>query len=189
MLKKVLPVLFVLGILALALPLGVAAYSGYGPEDGERLAMGAGLGGPGGWRGGGVSLVDATAQATGLSEDAVIAALESGETFAAIAEDAGVSPQEIVDVVIAARSAGIQAAVDDGRITQEQADEMLSEMADHLLDQLQQPWTPNEGYGAGRRFGRGMGHGSGAPAGRGQGRGRAMGAGRGFDGNCPLDES
>lgn len=192
MLKKVLPVLLVLGVLALALPLGVAAASGgYGPEDGERLAMGAGLGGPGGWRGGGMSLVDATAQATGLSEDEVITALTDGKTFAEIAQENDVSLQDIVDIVIAARSDGIQAAVDDGRLTQEQADEMLSEMSDHLLEVLQQPWTAHMGRSAAQGFGRGMSDGTGVTPGRGQGRGRGnMGAGRGLGTgvNCPLSE-
>ena len=137
MLKKVLPMLLVLGVVVLAVPMGVAAYAGPGPDGDVAQAMGAAFGRQGGWRGSGVSLVDATAQATGMNVADVIAALQSGK--ADIGAEAGISLQEIVDVVIAARKETLDSAVAEGHISQTQADQMLEEMAAHLLDQLITP--------------------------------------------------
>lgn len=187
MLKKVLPMLLVLGVVVLAVPMGVAAYTGSGPHGDVVQAMGAAFGRRGGWRGGGVSLVDATAQATGMDEADVIAALQSGKSYADIAADAGISLQEIVDVVIAARKEALDSAVAEGRISQAQADEMLEEMAEHLLDQLNQPWTARGGFGTdGAQQGYGR-MGGGRMAGR---RGNAgQGWGTGDPANCPYADA
>ena len=101
----------------------------------------------------GFSLVDATAEATGLTVDEVIAALQEGQTFAQIAEDQGVEPQAIVDAFLADRQAALEQAVADGRLTQEQADEMLAEMTEHVSERLDETWTP-QSFGGGR-MGRG----------------------------------
>ncbi len=136
MLKKVLPMLLVLGVVVLAVPMGVAAYAGPGPHGDVTQAMGAAFGRQGGWRGGGISLVDATTQATGMDEADVIAALQSVKSYADIAADAGIGLQEIVDVVIAARKEALDSAVAEGHISETQADQMLEEIADHPSDQL-----------------------------------------------------
>jgi len=112
-----------------------------------------GVGGGWAWGMGGFSLVDATAEATGLTVDEVIAFLEEGQTFAQIAEAQGVTPQAIVDAFLADRAAALEQAVADGRLTQEQADQMLEEMAEHIYEHLEQPWTPRD-FGGGR-MGRG----------------------------------
>ena len=108
----------------------------------------------GGWMGmRGYSLVDATAEATGLTVDEVIAELQAGQTFAQIATEQGVDPQAIVDAFVAERKATLDEAVADGRLTQEQVDQMLAEMTEHLSEQLDQTWTPgsfsNGGMGQG----------------------------------------
>jgi len=97
----------------------------------------------------GFSLVDATAEATGLTVDEVIAALQAGQTFAQIAEEQGVDPQAIVDAFLADRQAVLEQAVADGRLTQEQADEMLAEMTEHVSERLDETWTP-QSFGGGR---------------------------------------
>jgi len=97
----------------------------------------------------GFSLVDATAEATGLTMDEVIAALQEGQTFAQIAEEQGVDPQAIVDAFLADRQAVLEQAVADGRLTQEQADEMLAEMTEHVSERLDETWTP-QSFGGGR---------------------------------------
>lgn len=112
--------------------------------------------------------IDATAEATGLTEEEVIAALQSGQTFAEIAEAQGVDPQTIVDALLADRQAVLEQAVADGRLSQEQADWMLEEMAEHLSERLTQPWAPRS-FGTGW-MGMGMRHGR-------FGRGSRMGTG------------
>jgi len=101
--------------------------------------------------------VDATAEATGLTVDEVIAALQEGQTFAQIAEAQGVDPQAIADAFLADREAALAEAVNEGRLTQEQADQMLEEMTEHVSEHLEQSWTPRsfEGGRMGQgRFGR-----------------------------------
>jgi uncharacterized protein (DUF433 family) len=91
---------------------------------------------------GGYSLVEITAEVTGLSEDEVIAALEDGQTFAEIAEAQGVDSQEIVDAAIAEAESRLQEAVDNGRLTEEQMDQILERLAEELPERLQEPWQP-----------------------------------------------
>lgn len=157
MFKKSLPVLFVVGLVVLAFPLMVAARGGQPPADAPLYGADSsvtngsawrGGGQRGGWLTGGVSLVDATAQATGMAVEDVVAALQSGQTYADLAGEAGVTLQDIVDVVISVRADALAQAVVDGRFTQEQADLMLATMAEDLLARLNEPWT-SQGAGNG----------------------------------------
>jgi hypothetical protein len=91
---------------------------------------------------GGYSLVEATAEVTGLSEDEVIAALEDGQTVAEIAEAEQGDPQAIVDVVLAEHEDRLQEAVDAGRLTDERMTEILEEMEEQLTDQLEEVHEP-----------------------------------------------
>ena len=125
----------------------------YGSDHGGQM------GGGWGWGRRGSSLVDVTAEATGLSEDEVIAALQEGQTPAQVAEAQGVDSQALVDAFLAGREAALEQAVSDGRLTQEQVDQMLAEMSDHLSERVTQPWTPRS-FGAGRMGHGGFGHGS-----------------------------
>lgn len=112
----------------------------------------------------GSSLVDATAEVTGLTVQEIVAALEDGQTLAEIAESQGVDPQDIVDTFLADREATLAEAVAEGRLTEDQAEQMLEEMAEHLTEHLEEPWTPRAS-------------GSGASGGGGAGRGTRSGSG------------
>ena len=129
-----------------------------------------GMGGPGQGRGIGMrmgdpseSLVAVAAEQLGMTVDEVRAALSSGKTIEDLAEEKGVEPQAIVDEVLALRKARLDALVADGKLTQDQADTMLAQMAEHLAERIGQSFEP--GQGGGTRPGRGQ-----AP---GRGRGRA----------------
>lgn len=159
--KGLYVVLGTLGALFVLLgAVGVAYAQGPQPPMDNRPFIGGGpcgyagqMGGGWGWGMRGFSLVDATAEATGLTVDEVIAALQDGQTFAQIAEAQGVDPQTIVDVFLADREAALAEAVNEGRLTQEQADQMLEEMAEHVSERLEQSWTPQSFDGG--RMGRG----------------------------------
>ncbi len=86
------------------------------------------------------SLVEVTAEVTGLSEDEVIAALQEGQTFAEIAEAEGVDSQEIVDAAVAEAEDRLEEAVADGRMTEEQVALMLGRLAEDLPERLEQSW-------------------------------------------------
>jgi hypothetical protein len=73
-------------------------------------------------------MMDAFADALGLSVDTLEARLEAGETMADIAQSEGMSQEEFLTLMQDVRSAAIEQAVEDGLISQEQADWMLDHM-------------------------------------------------------------
>lgn len=91
---------------------------------------------------GGSSPIQAAAEATELSEKDVIAALRDGQTLAEIAEDQDIDPQDIVDVVLAQHRTRLQTAVDAGRMTVAEVEEMLAEIEEQVtarLDEIHEP--------------------------------------------------
>lgn len=143
-------------LVALALVLGAAslAYAqGPQPPEEERDFPsrqsegfdGRRPGGPGHPRGiRGYSPVEAAVEVTDLTKEEVVAALQEGQTLAEIAEAQGIDPQEIVDAFVSEHETRLQRAVEEGRLTQEQVDEMLEEMTERVTEHLEQPWTPRE---------------------------------------------
>ncbi len=107
------------------------------------------------WAGGNGTLLDVAAEALGLDRAELIAQLQDGKTLAQIAEERGVDPQAIADAFLAQRRAWLEAAVAEGRLTQAQADWMLSHMAEEIQDHLNEPFPMGFGYG----MGNGMGYG------------------------------
>ncbi len=187
MLKKSLPVVLLLGLVMLALPLTAMAQE-LPPEAAPRFGMLA-EGEPGGrgmrgfrFRGGGINPVEATAQVTGQAPADVIAALQDGQTFADVAEGAGVTLQAIADVIMAARAEALAQAVTEGRFTPEQADAMLEQMSEHLLDRLNAPWEPRHAGNGYALEGAQPRNGMGFRGGNAQGRGMMRGADAA---NCP----
>lgn len=165
--NKTLVIAGIVGALALLLGgVGVAYAQGPQPpaDDGPFYGRG-GFAGRGMLGGapmrGGYSLVEATTEITGLSEEDVIAALNDGQTFAEIADGAGVDPQDIVDAAVDEHEAWLQAAVDAGRLTEEQMEERLADIEEHVADQLDEIHEPRLfggvqfGGGLFRRFGNG----------------------------------
>jgi hypothetical protein len=110
------------------------------------------------------AMLEAIAKGLGLLPADLEARLEAGESISEVAESLGFSPDEFQALMVTARTAAIQQAVQDGWLTQEMADAMLERMAENN----------NAGYGfgfghcgdsngqsfGGRRGGRGMGGGS-----------------------------
>jgi uncharacterized protein (DUF433 family) len=134
---------------------GCGRFPGRGVFGGRPFGGGSMRGGP--LRGGHQGLVEVAAEVTGLSEDDVVAALEDGQTIAEIAEAQGVDPREIVDAAIAEAESRLQEAVDDGRLTEEQMDQILERLAEDLPERLEQPWQPRGPMGGVfGRFGEGF---------------------------------
>ncbi len=76
----------------------------------------------------------AVADALGMEADALIAALQSGQTLAEIAEAQGVDVQVVTDAMFAAAETHLAALVAAGTLTQAQADEHLAYMSDHMAE-------------------------------------------------------
>lgn len=131
--------------------LGVGAVAAHPPGPG-----GLGLGGPED------SPIAIAAEQLGMEPDALLTELQAGKTVAELAEANGISLDAIVDAVVTAHSERLATAVENGRITQEEADARLETLRTDLTERLSQPFEAGQGFG-GRGFGGrgGMGEGGG----------------------------
>ncbi|MBM4430685.1 MAG: hypothetical protein FJ026_10120 [Chloroflexi bacterium] len=100
---------------------------------------GGGFGGRGwGMMGGlGDTLVSVAAEKLGMTVEELRTELEADKTIADVAEAKGVGLATIVDAYLAAKEERVQQMVNDGRITQEQADKLLDGMREQVQKQLE----------------------------------------------------
>jgi len=150
----ILPIaaMLVLSLSAFAIgPTPPNSVSAYGQGYGMKIGMG--YANDSSWAGPQNSLVAVAAHVLGMSQSDLVAEL-SDKTIAQVAQEKGVALDKIVDAFLAPRVTALQSAVEDGRLTQAQADQMLAIMKTHVTEQLSEAWTPQ-----------GSGTGSGVPAG------------------------
>jgi hypothetical protein len=96
----------------------------------------AGIGGRGGHHGARLDLGTA-AGALDMTEEELRSALRAeGATLAQVAEDQGVEVQALVDALVQAHEERIAQAVEDGRLTQEQADERLADLEERVTERV-----------------------------------------------------
>lgn len=126
------------------------------------------------------------AEALGMTVDEILAAKSQGKTVAQIAAEKGITPEVLVEKILALRKAKLDALVQEGKITQEQANLALQAMEKNIEAMINQTCQGNcTGNPGSRRSGcqtRGgqAGNRSGAPQGTGRA-GRPTHAGT----NCP----
>jgi DNA-binding ferritin-like protein len=113
----------------------------------------------------GFSLVDTVAEELGLTAEFLRAELAESSTIADLAAERGVDLQTIIEALLVEHQAASNAAVEDGRLSQEQADAMQEHMAEHITEILENGWNAGpcgpDGMRGGRD-GRGMWHNDGA---------------------------
>jgi hypothetical protein len=111
-------------------------------------------GGPRGEHFRGSASFDVLAEILGMTTDEVREALAGGQTITELAEAQGVPLQDVADALVAAEAERLQQAVEDGRLTQEEADERLALMEENILERLESgergPGEPGGPCGAGR---------------------------------------
>jgi uncharacterized protein (DUF433 family) len=106
----------------------------------------------------GQEMLKVVAQTLGMEVDDLMAELRDGKTIADVAAEQGVSLDDIEAAILASIEAKLDQLVSDGKLTQEQADQILERVAEHIGDMLTKP-LPHPGRGQpGRRGGCG-GHG------------------------------
>ena len=88
-----------------------------------------------GHRRGGCNL-EAAADAIGIDEADLRGAIENGETIADVATANGVDAQAVIDAMVSAKADRIEAKVDSGRITAEQAADKLAELESRTSDRV-----------------------------------------------------
>ncbi|GAB4079264.1 hypothetical protein GCU67_14480 [Modestobacter muralis] len=123
-------------------------------EQADEVATtldGAGIGGHGGPGGHGGGRLDLTAAATalGMSEDELRTALDTeGTSLADVAGQQGVAVDTVVDALVAAVQADVAEHVQDGDLTQAQADERLADLEARVTERVQSDsWGPGPGRG------------------------------------------
>lgn len=112
------------------------------PADGERR-------GPG--RAGKLAVA---AEAIGIDVEDLRTQIRDGATVAEVAEANGVSSDAVVDAIVQAKLDRLAQAVEDGRLTQDEADEKALDIEDCVTTRLEEgrpdgPRGPSEGGGRG----------------------------------------
>jgi hypothetical protein len=124
-------------------------------EQADEVATTLDEAGIGGHRGGHGARLDLSAAATALdmTEDELRSALEpEGTTLAEVAEDQDVPVDTLVDALVQAEEERVAQAVEDGRLTQEEADERLADVAERVTERVNSAAPP---HGGGRHGGHG----------------------------------
>ncbi len=107
--------------------------------------------GPGWMRGfgrGGMSwagIEDEVLTLLGLTREQLIAERQAGKSLVQIAASKGISEQQLVDAILAAKRADLDQAVRDGRITQQQADWMYENMQQMVPQMVNQTGSGHTG--------------------------------------------
>jgi polyhydroxyalkanoate synthesis regulator phasin len=120
--------LVVVGVLAALMVGSALAQEPTPPDPLDRPLGGWGRGGFGRFGGDRWTMFDATAEALGLTPEGLFAELHAGKSLAEVAEAQGVDTEALQDAMHAARVDAIQQAVEDGTLTQEQADRLLDRL-------------------------------------------------------------
>jgi hypothetical protein len=80
--------------------------------------------------------LEAAAEFLGLTEAELRTALEDGQTLAEVAEAEGKSVAGLVDAMLAAATEELEQAVEDGRLTEAQKNEILATLEERITDKV-----------------------------------------------------
>jgi len=171
----------VVAILALTLSGTVFAAA---PEDTDTQTYCAGYG----WHGfheEGATCSEAVSELLGLTPEDLCDLRQEGESLADIAAERDITVDDLVATIIAEKVAVVQAKVDDGTITQEQADLMIQRMTERTELAVNRTTTGPAEWRMGSSYGRsGMGAGTGMANRWGNQNYTGTGAGYGDPENC-----
>ncbi|MFC2037425.1 hypothetical protein ACFLYD_05580 [Chloroflexota bacterium] len=90
--------------------------------------------------------ISVAAEQLGMSQQDLLDELKDGKSIADVAREQGVDPQTIADAYLAQLAENLAKAVEDGKLTQKQADWMWEQAEGRVTDQLDQTW---QGMGPG----------------------------------------
>ncbi|MDD4794932.1 MAG: hypothetical protein WCS74_04730 [Dehalococcoidales bacterium] len=150
--KRTLKMLAVgFGVVALAaLAVGTTVFADSPRGNGDPLTCddcgGAGL------HGVGITSSESVADLLGITTDELCGLRADGISLADIAVENGISLEALVEAVIADRAEAVQAMVDDGLITQQQADLMLERMTERVEVALTRTTTGPAEWGMGNKY-------------------------------------
>jgi uncharacterized protein (DUF433 family) len=81
--------------------------------------------------------LEVVAGALEMTVDELHEALKDGQTIVDLAEAKGVALEDVADALVVAETERLQQAVEDGRLTQEEADEKIAQMEANILEHLE----------------------------------------------------
>jgi uncharacterized protein YidB (DUF937 family) len=90
------------------------------------------------------------AEALGMTTEELQDALQDGQSVAEVAEAQGVDLDTVVDAVLAEIEERLDTLVENGRLTQEQADERLENARERVTERMNQTRTPGDRNGSDR---------------------------------------
>jgi len=115
--------------------------SGEGPGRFRGFGKGFAMGHA--FRGDGASL-DEVAELIGLTLDEIKQALEDGQSLAQVAEANGVSAEELTSTLLAGIEERVAQGVEDGKIDQAKADEILANAAERIEEMVNREGLPEK---------------------------------------------
>jgi polyhydroxyalkanoate synthesis regulator phasin len=113
---------------------GPKGHGAWGEDDGFRAPR------SGFWGRGAVSPIGVAAEELGVTAADLMAEIQAGKSIADVAGEKGVDVQAIVDAYLAQLGEVLDQAVQNGRITQDQADSMLEHAQETVPEMLENPW-------------------------------------------------
>ena len=128
------------GVLAGTAVAGAQTDGGRPPAEADRPPDGRGPG------------LDAAAEALGISVDDLRSKLEGGATIAQVAQQQGVDVQKVINAMVADATAHIDQAVQDGKLTADQADERKAALPDRITRLVNEGKPKGEGRGHGPKL-------------------------------------
>ncbi|MCP4138946.1 MAG: hypothetical protein GY755_01410 [Chloroflexi bacterium] len=87
-------------------------------------------------------------EALNMDEDALWEALEGSKNLADLAKDQGISQEKIIEAILAEEQTFIKEMVTEGELTQEEADEWISELDEEVKFFVEEGWDFEEFEGA-----------------------------------------
>jgi hypothetical protein len=121
-------------------------------DSGEVPIFGLGRGGPGHGHFGHFGDLDAAASYLGMTEAALRTELAEGQTLAEVAEAQDKSVDGLVDALVAAAKEDLQQAVEDGRLTDAQRDDIVATLGERITAKVngeRGPGRVGPGFGFG----------------------------------------
>jgi hypothetical protein len=87
-------------------------------------------------------LLDVAAEALGMTVAELVAELDDDTSMADVAAAQGIDTATLVDAVVAQAEEHMQAAVENGRLTREEADERLAQLREDVTTRINEPGLP-----------------------------------------------
>ncbi len=88
---------------------------------------------------------------------ALVEALRDGQTMAEVAEANGSSAQAVIDALVAEMNTNLDQAVEDGKLTTDQAEEIRADAPDRIESMVNGEFEGRKGFDGHRRMGPGSG--------------------------------